>query len=97
MEYNEDVQKAAEITRLILPALAQLGIPVNPVNYALWYEYFLGRNEALSGTIDKISNGEQPYDEQLAFELFISHVVNPGVEKMQTVQDEANYKKYKSI
>lgn len=89
MEYTEDVQKAAELTRMILPALAQLEIPVNPINYALWYEYYLGRNESLNDTIEKITNGTQPYDEKTAFELFLSHVVNPGVEKMQEVQDEA--------
>ena len=89
MEYAEDVQKAAELTRLILPALAQLDIPVNPVNYALWYEYYLGRNEELNDTIEKISNGTQSYDEKTAFELFVGHVLNPGVEKMQVVQDEA--------
>jgi diguanylate cyclase len=89
MEYAEDVQKAAELTRLILPALAQLDIPVNPVNYALWYEYYLGRNEELNDTIEKISNGTQSYDEKTAVELFVGHVLNPGVEKMQVVQDEA--------
>jgi diguanylate cyclase len=89
MEYTEDVQKAAELTRLIIPALAQLGIPVNPINYALWYEYYLGRNETLNGTLDKVADGTLPYDETIAFELFVSHVVNPGVEKMQTIQDEA--------
>ena len=31
MDYAEDVQKSAELTRLILPALAQLEIPVNPI------------------------------------------------------------------
>lgn len=89
MEYTEDVQKAAELTRLILPALAQLQIPVNPINYALWYEYYLGGNETLNDTIGKITNGTQPYDEKTALELFVGHVVNPGVEKMQMVQDEA--------
>lgn len=89
MEYAEDVQKAAELTRLILPALAQLEIPVTPVNYALWYEYYLGGNEELNDTIEKITNGTLPYDEKTAFELFVAHVVNPGVEKMQMVQDES--------
>ena len=29
MEYHEDVQKASELTRMILPALAKLEIPIN--------------------------------------------------------------------
>jgi diguanylate cyclase len=89
MKYTEDVHKAAELTRLILPALAQLEIPVNPVNYALWYEYYLGRNEDLNDTIEKITNGTQPYDEKTALELFVGHVLNPGAEKIQMVQNEA--------
>ena len=75
MKYSEDTQKASEITRLILPALAQLEIPMNPINYALWYEYNLGRNEELTDTIDKIVDGTEPYDEKTAFELFINHVL----------------------
>jgi diguanylate cyclase len=89
MDYTEDVQKAAELTRLILPALAQLEVPVNPINYALWYEYYLGRNEELKFAIEEIVNGTQLYDEKTALGLFVSHVINPGVEKMHRVQDEA--------
>jgi diguanylate cyclase len=89
MEYPEDVQQAAELTRLILPTLAQLEIPVNPINYTLFYEYYLGRNEALKEAVERIINGTHPYDDKTVLELFVSHVINPGVEKMQTIENEA--------
>ena len=88
MEYTENVQEAAEITRMVLPTLARLQLPVNPINYALLYEYYVGRNEELNVELDEIINGNQPYDEDKAKELFLRHVVNPGAEKMEKIGDE---------
>jgi len=88
MNYAEDFQKTSELTRLILPTLSQLQIPINPVNFALFYEYYTGNNEVLKNAIDEIINGTQPYEEEKAHELYVSHVVNPGIEKMEEIQDE---------
>ena len=35
MHYNQTPDEAAEILRMILPTLSRLGLPVNPINYAL--------------------------------------------------------------
>ncbi len=88
MDYTENVQEAAEITRMVLPTLARLQLPVNPINYALLYDYYSGRNEELTTELDKIIDGSQPYSDDKAKELFLRHVINPGAEKMEKIGDE---------
>ncbi len=39
MYYKETKEKSAEYLRLALKYMGEYGIPVNPVNYLVWYEY----------------------------------------------------------
>ena len=54
MDYPCDNGQAQEIARLIFPLMTRLNIPMNPVNYALWYEFQLGRSEELVAALGKI-------------------------------------------
>ncbi len=88
MEYTEDVKKAAELTRMVLPTLGRLQIPVNPINYALWYEYYLGTDEELNAELDEIQSGAQPYEEKKTKDLFLRLIVDPGVAMVERIGDE---------
>ena len=88
MEYNEDLEKSGEITRMILPTLARLSIPINPVNFALWYEYYLGRSDDLNAKLDAVSNGVEAFTPELAAELFSAYVLNPDAEKVHRIGSE---------
>ncbi len=88
MEYNEDVNRAAELLRMILPTLAKLQVPVNPINYALWYEYYLGRNDALNVVLDEINNGKQPFDDEKIRDLFNRFILGARAAKVERVGDE---------
>ena len=53
-----DTELSAKILRHAVPKMSELNIPVTPVNYAVWYEYYLGINLDLKRAIDGlISNG----------------------------------------
>ena len=88
MQYQQDKAQAQEIARLVFPLMTRLGIPVNPVNYALWYEYQLGRNEELVAVLDKIQSGEHPYEPEQARALFLRYVATPGVEVLERIESE---------
>ncbi len=88
MQYRQDKAQAQEIARLVFPLMTRLNIPMNPVNYALWYEYQLGRNEALVKVLDKIQSGKQPYDAEQARALFLRYVATPGVEALERIEAE---------
>ena len=52
MDYERDYAQAQELARLVLPLMTRLQIPFTPLNYALWYEYQLGRSQELVAVLD---------------------------------------------
>jgi len=88
MEYQQDIGQAQEIARLVFPLMTRLQIPMNPLNYALWYEYHLGRSEELVAELDKIESGATEYDPEQAKALFLRHVATPGVEILEKIETE---------
>jgi len=54
MNYSDSVGEAAESMRLVLPLMSKYEIPIDPMNYAVWYEYVSGKNQALTSTINQI-------------------------------------------
>ncbi|AQS36296.1 diguanylate cyclase (GGDEF) domain-containing protein [Shewanella psychrophila] len=57
-KHLSDTELSAKILRHAVPKMSELNIPVTPVNYAVWYEYYLGINLDLKRAIDGlISNG----------------------------------------
>lgn len=72
--YTHPTDRATENLRRALPYINQHRTPVNPVNYAVWYEYVSGENEALSRAINNhLNNGEKITDEinQKYFEKYV--------------------------
>ncbi len=52
-EYTDTVEQSGEYLRLALDYMGQFSIPVDPVNYTVWYEYVSGRNNKLREEIDR--------------------------------------------
>ncbi len=73
---------------MVVPRLAQLRLPLDPVNYALWYEYYLGRNDVLNARLDEIAEGKVPYSQGLAVKLFYDYILNAGPERVDRVGAE---------
>lgn len=88
MDYTCDKARAQEIARLAFPLMTRLDIPVTPINYALWFEYHLGRSPDLIAELEKIVSGKQPYDEAQAKALFLRYVATPQVEALEKIEVE---------
>ena len=88
MDYQQDIGQAQEIARLVFPLMTRLQIPMNPLNYALWYEYQLGRSEQLVAELEKIESGATAYDPEQAKTLFLRYVATPGVETLEKIETE---------
>ncbi len=54
MNYSDSVGEAAESMRLVVPLMSKYEIPIDPMNYAVWYEYVSGKNQGLTGAINQI-------------------------------------------
>ena len=88
MDYQQDIGQAQEIARLVFPLMTRLQIPMNPINFALWYEYHLGRSEELVAALNKIESGATTYDPEQAKALFLRYVATPGVKALEKIETE---------
>jgi diguanylate cyclase len=66
--------KAAERLRLVLPLLARLRLPPDPVHYALFYGYVAGTSEALTAELEPFLGGEATLTPVLAQKIFSRYV-----------------------
>lgn len=60
MNYTEERTKAGEYLRLALSYISKYNLPVNPVNYTVWYEYVSGKNLKLKKAIDHSITNAKP-------------------------------------
>ena len=88
MEYTESLERSAEITRMVLPTLSRLGLPVNPVNYALFYEYYLGRNPRLKEALEPVAEQGAALSAERAKELFEQQVVFANTDRVEQIGEE---------
>ncbi|TMP78881.1 GGDEF domain-containing protein [Pseudoalteromonas phenolica] len=54
MDFNTSLSHSAQCLKQAIPLLVKYKIPVNPINYAIWYCYVLGSNLALNFELDNI-------------------------------------------
>ena len=65
MEYDKYKEQAAEYMRLAIPLMNKHSIAMTPANYAVWYDYVSGSNEALRDAVDQhIEDDGQLTDQQ---------------------------------
>ncbi len=84
-DYPEDTDKAAEFLRMALPLMSQHGAPVNPTNYAIWYEYVSGNNKELNVLLDKKISVKDAITQNFCQKLYSDHVLSGSPEKFEKV------------
>lgn len=80
--YNHEFQQASENLRRTLPLVNQYKTPVNPVNYAVWYEYVSGDNAELSNAIDTRLHRNEPITNEVTQHLYEKYVLMGMPERM---------------
>ncbi len=88
--YEETVERAAELVRMVIPRLASAQQPINPINYALWYEYYLGRNKALMDILDSLLTDPDKYTNEKAEELFRLHIMGTSSDRLEMIGNKVN-------
>ncbi len=73
-EYTDTVEQSGEYLRLALDYMGQFSIPVDPINYTVWYEYVSGRNESLKGEIDRFLKHPERFTVKVCKELFRRYI-----------------------
>ncbi len=77
MSEKASFENASEYLRLVLPLMSLNKVPVAPQNYAVWYEYVSGGNQALKETIDRVLEADEQVDEE-ATRLLYQQLIDPA-------------------
>lgn len=80
MNYNDSLERSAEVLKQALQRMRQHGAALHPVNYALWYDYVRGQNPRLCEAVDQHLSSHLTIDEATAENLFRQHVNPQGAE-----------------
>ncbi len=86
MRYQDSKDYSAELLRLVLPLMSAHDAALNPVSYAVWYEYVSGINPDLTKAVDALIDEKQLLgddDVQKVFQRFIADRDEATTEKLQ--------------
>ena len=86
--YSEPFDQASENLRRTLPLINQHQTPVNPVNYAVWYEYVAGTNQALKKAIDNLLKKQQKITPEIIQQLYEKYVLMGMPERLEATNRE---------
>ena len=76
MRYDDTIDDSRQYLRLTLELIGKHGLPTDPLNYCIWYEYASGSNEALNAAIDKHLESGGALTEEISRQLFNQHIAN---------------------
>lgn len=85
--YTEPFHQASENLRRTLPFINQHQTPVNPVNYAVWYEYVAGTNQELKKAIDSRLQKQQKITAEITQQLYEKYVLMGMPERLEATNN----------
>ncbi|KKM66665.1 hypothetical protein LCGC14_1478930 [marine sediment metagenome] len=85
--YSDPIEKASENLRQVIPLISKHKIPVNPANYAVWYEYVSGENHTLIDEINHRLAQNLPISTDYAQHLFEKYVLMDMPERLESTQN----------
>lgn len=86
--YRESMEQAAQIARQAIPFATQHELPVNPVNYAVFYEYFAAINPALREEAERILEASRRLSQEAMEELHRPHIARNEERTITKIREE---------
>ena len=70
MQYTDSIDNSRQYLRHALEMIGKHGLPTDPLNYCIWYEYASGKNRALNAAIDNHLQSNGAFSEEICRQLF---------------------------
>ncbi|MFO7716750.1 GGDEF domain-containing protein [Desulfosarcina sp.] len=96
MQYDDSIERSRQYLRLALELIGKHGLPTDPLNYCIWYEYASGKNAQLNTAIDKYLQDKAVFSEETSRQLFNQYIAN-GREAVTTLVREELKKVFAEI
>jgi diguanylate cyclase len=87
MRYLHKIDESRQYLRLALEQIGRHGLPTDPLNYCIWYEYASGNNRELNAVIDDHFNNGNVFTEAFIQQLYHQYIAN-GRERVTTLVRE---------
>jgi diguanylate cyclase len=87
MQYDDSIDHSRQYLRLALEMIGKHGLPTDPLNYCIWYEYASGKNGDLNAAIDNHLQHNGGFSEEICRQLFNQYITN-GTETVTTMVRE---------
>jgi diguanylate cyclase len=83
--YNVSPEQNSAYIRQMLPLMMKHNVPVDPMNYAIWYHYIAGINGELNNAIDNLLHDQKPFDSDITLNLYKKYICNASVEMFEEI------------
>lgn len=87
MKYHDSIQEAEQVMALTVEQLKQWDLPVNPINYAVGYEYHKQNNLSLSKSINEQLLVSSKLDSFFMESLYKNHVLEQSKFRYDIITD----------
>jgi len=84
MQYNDSIEDSRQYLRLTLELIGRHGLPTDPLNYCIWYEYASDKNGKLNAAIDDHLKNNGTFSEEINRQFYNQYIAD-GSEKMTTL------------
>lgn len=96
MQYNDSIEDSRQYLRLTLELIGRHGLPTDPLNYCIWYEYASDKNGKLNAAIDDHLKNSGTFSEEINRQLYNQYIAD-GSEKMTTLVRDGLKKVFSEI
>jgi len=96
MQYNDSIEDSRQYLRLTLELIGRHGLPTDPLNYCIWYEYASDKNEKLNAAIDERLKNNDTFSEEINRQLYTQYIAG-GSETVTTLVREGLKKVFSEI
>ena len=83
MRYNDSIEDSRQYLRLTLELIGRHGLPTDPLNYCIWYEYASDKKEELNKAIDHFLEKKETFSEETSLQFYNQYIANDQ-EKLTT-------------
>ncbi|BBO92613.1 GGDEF domain-containing protein [Desulfosarcina ovata] len=88
MHYTDTIDDSRQYLRLALELIGKHGLPTDPLNYCIWYEYASGRNEHLNQSIDEHIKKNGSFSVDVLRQIYNQHVIGQAETVTHLVREE---------
>jgi diguanylate cyclase len=81
-------RRSADILRLVIPQISKHNLAATPINYTVWYEYYLASNLQLKQAIDKKLENGNAFSNESMKSFFDSYIAAPNTDAVKQAQEE---------